>query len=552
MITEKQILRYWYIFSLCVIIVSLPFSKIGLSIGQFLMAAGWIVDRFETKRWREKHLKYSGFCKLTGGAYTALVLLFKGIWKGILQFFRHKPALIFSSIFLIHLAGLLITTDFDYALKDLRTKIPLFLLPLFLSTSGGFNRRDFHRIMMLFIAAILVRTLYNTGLIQTHHFIDIRDISRNVSHIILGLLISLSIFSLGYFSLQKHLFPGWLRTLFIIVLIWFLSYLIISQSFTGLAITLLILMILVPVMIFKTRNRWLKTGILISFLVVLCSLGLYFSNLVKEYYIIHPVDYSKLEPYSSRGNKYIHNINSLQTENGNYLWIYIQWDELRMEWNKRSNIPFDSLDKKKQPVAYTLVRFLTSKGWRKDADAVSKLSPLEIDAIEKGVTNEVFLKEFSIRGRVYEILWGYDNYVKTGNPTGSSLMQRLEFWKASLGIIKEHWLTGVGTGDMNIAFQQQYEKIQTKLAPDQRWRSHNQFLSIFIGFGIFGFLWFLFAFIYPILSLHWQDDFFVVVFMMIALFSMITEDTIESQTGVTFFAFFYSFFLFSRNKKESI
>ncbi|MEI7897955.1 MAG: O-antigen ligase family protein, partial [bacterium] len=128
----------------------------------------------------------------------------------------------------------------------------------------------------------------------------------------------------------------------------------------------------------------------------------------------------------------------------------------------------------------------------------------------------------------------------------------LEFWKASLGIIRDHWLTGVGTGDMNIAFRVQYEKMQSKLAPDQRWRSHNQFLSIFIGFGIFGLIWFLIALFYPPVILRRQDDYFVVVFLVIAILSMLTEDTLESQTGVTFFAFFYSFFLFARKAKDSI
>jgi hypothetical protein len=33
---------------------------------------------------------------------------------------------------------------------------------------------------------------------------------------------------------------------------------------------------------------------------------------------------------------------------------------------------------------------------------------------------------------------------------------------------------------------------------------------------------------------------------------MIPEDTIESQMGVTFFAFFYSFFLFGRKEEDKI
>jgi len=94
--------------------------------------------------------------------------------------------------------------------------------------------------------------------------------------------------------------------------------------------------------------------------------------------------------------------------------------------------------------------------------------------------------------------------------------------------------------------------MHTKLAPDQRWRSHNQFLSIFVGFGVFGLVWFLFAIFYPPIALKRFDDFFYLVFILIALLSMMTEDTIESQMGVTFFAFFYSFFLFARREKEPL
>jgi len=551
-ITRKQFERYWYILALMVIIASMPFSKLLISIGQFMIAGGWIVERFSTQKLLSYLAGRSSWQTILRFVPYAVYLAFKGIISGFLQFFRNKPALLFSSFIFMHLLGLLYTTDLDYAFKDLRTKLPFLLLPLFLSTSGAFDKKSFYRFMALFIIAVLVRSFYNTFMIQTHNFLDIRDVSRNVSHIIFSLLLTLSIFTLLYFSFKNKLLAIWMRLLSALILMWFFIYIILSQSFTGFAITLITILVLIPLLIFNTRNRWLRAGLLLFILAV--TVGAFFTikSIVNDYYRVNPVDFTKLERVSSRGNPYIHNIKSQQTENGNYLWIYVQWDELRGAWNIRSTIPFDSLNMKKEPVAYTVIRFLTSKGWRKDADAVNKLSQQEIKAIEKGTANYVFLNEFTIRGRIYEFLWGFDNYLETGNPTGSTLMQRLEFWKASIGIISDNWLTGVGTGDMNIAFTDQYEKMHSKLSPDQRWRSHNQFLSIFIGFGIFGLVWFLVAILYPPIMLRRQDDFFLVVFMIIAFLSMLTEDTIESQTGVTFFTFFYSFFLFARKEKEPL
>jgi O-Antigen ligase len=327
---------------------------------------------------------------------------------------------------------------------------------------------------------------------------------------------------------------------------------VLARSATGITITSLTLFFLVIILIFRSRKLWLKLCLSAFLLIFIGVSGFYIHRIVQDYYRVTPVDFSKLEKLTPRGNPYEHNIQNKLTENGNYLYIYIQVDELRQAWNKRSEIPFDGRDKKNQEIVNTLVRFLASKGLRKDADGVNALSDDEIKAIEKGTANVVFTWNFSIRGQIYELLWGIDEYRKTGDPTGSSLMQRYEFWKASAGLIKDHWLTGVGTGDMNEAFQQQYEKMNSKLAPDQRWRSHNQFLSIFVAFGIFGLLWFLFAILYPPLVMGKFRDFFFLVFFIIAMLSMIPEDTIESQFGVTFFAFFFSFFLFGRKEEDKI
>jgi len=551
-VTWKQFERYWYILSLMVIVAGLPFSKLLLSIGQFMMAGGWVVGQSDYRTWLARMREGPAGRAVLLAVPVGVWVMFSGIAKGFRQFFSNRAALLFTSIMLMHLAGLLWTTDFNYAMKDLRTKLPLFLLPLFLSTSGAFGKKAFYRFILLFVLAVLVRSLFNAWMIAVHHYIDIRDVSHNISHIIFSLMLSLSIYALVYFLLKRNFCLLWQKGIMLIILAWLLAYIIISQSFTGLSITLAILIFLVPVLIFKSRNRWLKTGLGLGILVFNVTVFLFLRSVVGDYYQVNPIDLTRLEKTTSRGNPYINSAFATETENGNYLWIYIQWDELRGAWNKRSRIPFDSLNLKSGPVAYTVIRYLTSKGWRKDADAVEKLSPEEITAIEKGIANQIFLKKFGIRGRIYEFLWGFDNYRSTGNPTGSTLMQRLEFWKASLGIIRENWLTGVGTGDMNLAFDAQYEKMHTKLAPDQRWRSHNQFLSIFIGFGIFGLLWFLAAILYPPVMLRRFDDYFFFVFLIIFFLSMLMEDTIESQTGVTFAALFYSFFLFARKEKDPV
>jgi len=547
----RQVIRLGYITGLFLLIISLPNSKYGMSMSQFFLASAFALERVDLRRAGAFLYARSVLFVIPFITPYLFYLLLESIYRGLKACVRNKPALLFSSILLMHVIGLIFTSDFDYAFKDLRTKLPLFLLPLFISTSQPFSRKYFYWFILLFASATLVRTLINTWSFYHINLIDIRDASRSVSHLIVALLISFSIFSLAYFIKQKRGFPLILKVVFLFMITWFLVYLFLMQSVTGLVISSITLLVLLVLLVFRSRRRGLKILLSVIILSVFTGIFIYLHSVIEEYYKVNPVDLTRLEMYTSRGNKYVHNTKDLSTENGNYLWIYIQWDEMKDAWNKRSRISLDSMDRKNQLILNTLVRFLTSKGERKDADAVDRLSDKEVKAIENGIANVIFVDNFGIRGRIYEFLWGFEEYRKTGNPTGSTVMQRIEFWRASLGIIRNNWLTGVGTGDMNEAFMQQYEKMRSQLSPDQRWRSHDQFLSIFVGFGIFGLLWFLFSIFYPPCLSGKYNDYFFLIFFIIALLSMIPEDTIESQAGVTFFAFFYSFLFWGRKEEDS-
>jgi hypothetical protein len=548
----QWVIRSGYVFGILVIIVFLPFSKFILSVGMWIVTVAWTLDRVNIRRLLDFFSCGTQPRKIIFSIPFMLGLWAVSIAKGFRAFFRAGPALILASVFALHVLGLIFTTDFDYAFRDLRIKLPMILLPLYLSTSKAFSKQEFHGFMAIFFLNILIVTIANTWNLTTYDYIDIRDISKHVSHVILALLICLAQFTVLYFIVRKSHLHWAARVAGIILIGWFLVYMIISRSFTGIAVTLITLMVLSVVYIFLSRKYWLKSAFAMIFLSVLIGGFFYIRSVVNDYYTVESIDPARLEKFSPRGNPYVHIPENRHVENGHYVWIFIQWEELREAWNKRSEITFDSLDRKGQEIKFTVIRYMTSKGLRKDADGMAQLTSQDISAIERGVPNVINLDRFSIRGRLYELLMGYDTYISTGNPTGSSMMQRLEFWKASTGIIGENWLTGVGSGDLNEAFALQYEKMQTKLAPDQRWRSHNQFLSITIAFGLIGLAWFLLSLIYPAWYHRGFRDYFFLVFFIIGILSMFTEDTLESQAGVTFFYFFYSFFLFARREQDRL
>ena len=171
--------------------------------------------------------------------------------------------------------------------------------------------------------------------------------------------------------------------------------------------------------------------------------------------------------------------------------------------------------------------------------------------IENGVANVNYVKNPGLRARMLKILMGYEVYLKTGDPSGSSVMQRIEYSKGSINLIEENFWFGVGTGDIENALIGQYKEMKSELKTEYMFHAHNQYFAIFITFGIFGFLWFLFTLIYPPIKTGRFSDYFFVTFFLIILLSMLSDDTLETQAGATLFGFFYTFFLFGKNKENA-
>ncbi len=520
MFSQKKINHFnIYFFALCLMIVALPLSKFLMSISQFVLVGNWL--------W-EGHFK-----------------------EKIHKFFHNKAALVLCSFFILHVIGLIYTNDFSYAFKDLRTKLPLLLLPLILCTTECLNKKRFKQLMLLFVAAVIGGTFVSTYIFIKNQFIDIRDISVFISHIRFSLLICIAIFTLLYFILNESN-TSKNKIFFLLALCWLVFFLFfILASVTGIIILIVTAICLIIYFILKRQVKIsIKLTLLSVSLLISVAIFIFVNNVIKENIKVNPVDFSNLEKNTPYGNLYYNDTTNYSFENGNYVWIYVSEKELREAWNKRSNIDFDGKDKKNQKLKYTLIRFLASKAERKDADGISKLTDKEISSVEKGIPNVNLQNEFSIKTRIYEIIWDYNNYKNNGNPSKHSVAQRLEFWKASTGIINENFWFGVGTGDMNIAFEEQYAKMNSCLEKKYQFRSHNQYLSIFVGFGLIGFVWFIFFLIYPPVVTKRMFDYFYFVFFIIAILSMLTEDTIESQAGVTFFAFFNSLFLFAKKEKN--
>lgn len=533
-----------YFTLLVLLAMSIPLSKFTMSVFQLALIVVWFVDGFSTEQIRRyyRNTKLPKTIVLTI-SYT-LRLMAQNFIDKFEAFFRNRMAVVVASIFLIHLIGLVHTSDFDYALKDLRTKLPLLALPVILSTMPGLNNKQVQVLLLMYVLAVFAGTLISFNEFLKQEFTDIRKISLFISPIRFSLNIVFSFFILSWFILSAKSTILWQKAFMVMLMGWFIFFLMILESATGL-ISLMLIVTAILAYRFLTIQNLIWRTLLLGILIALPAMAyVYLHGIVRELSFTQPIDISSLDAKTALGNAYVHDTIHFGVEDGRYVGLYMAVPEMAKAWNARSNHDFYGKDEAGQLIQYTIIRYLSSKDLRKDAAGVEALTEKDIRAIEKGIANVNYIENPSIRTRISKIIMGYHQYADVNDPNGSSVMQRIEYLKASFIIIKDNFWIGVGTGDLPMIFEQTYEQMNTSLKAQWRWRSHNQYLSIMIGFGVFGLIWFLIALMLPFFSLKRSKNYLYTIFLVLIMMSMLTEDTIETQDGVTLFAFFNAMFLF--------
>ena len=479
------------------------------------------------------------------------------------RFLHNKVALVMVSLYLLHVVGLVYTSDFAYAFKDLKVKLPLLVLPLVLSSEKPLDKKQLNLLMLIYVASVFVATCVSFVSYIRHDYGDIREISHFISHIRFCLNIVLCVAIIGQAMVERQFPKGsvppfGLKTavdqfLRWFLLFWFLYQIYIFESISGyLALLGLILATLLYVFFTRVHKTGWRVVMLTAIIAIPLVLGIYLYRTVSPMLAQPKVDFATLEAKTAQGNAYWHDTVCFPAENGRWVGLYFCRSELREAWNQRSHLDYDGQTLNGENLEATLARYLTSKELRKDASGVAALDDQDIRNVEQGVANYVNWTRQGLYSRLSETAFEYNQYRRYNNPNGGSLSQRIEYTKASLHLIKQHPLFGVGTGDIPSAYQRAYDEMQSPLQSQYRHKAHNQYLSITVGFGCIGLLIFLFSLLYPYLALKRNRTYLYTVFMVILLLSMLPEDTIETQAGVMWFAFFNSLFIFALGNKEEV
>ena len=526
-----------YLLGLLMVAVGLTLSPFLMGMSQFWLVLVWLVDALTPP------------FKGAGGIKTKLS-----------RFWHNKAAVLLVAFYLMHVVGLLWTSDFEYALKDLRVKLPILVMPFVLSSMPPLDRKRFDFVMLVYVLSVFIATLFSSISYWRHDYEDVREISHFISHIRFCLNIVFSMAVIGYYIFKmrvprEHGVPAFgvkvavNQFLMWFIWLWFAYQIYIFESLTGYVILAAVVLVSAVYAFLRWQKAWGWRIAIAALLVAVVVTGtLVVWHEMKPLLKVEPVDFATLEKKTAQGNDYWHDTIHNPVEDGKYIGLYYCRKELQEAWQQRSALPLnDSAGVMLEP---TLARYLTSKGLRKDAQGVMALTDEDIHNIEQGVANYNNWQHPGLRARLSSTLFEYGLYRKYNNPNGGSLSQRVEFTRASLHLIGQHPWFGVGTGDVPQAFSQAYDEIHSPLQEEYRFRAHNQYLAIAVAFGLVGLAFFLFVLFYPWFASRKNHTYLYLVFFCIMLLSMFPEDTLETQAGATLFAFFMALLLFAKPQRS--
>ena len=128
-------------------------------------------------------------------------------------------------------------------------------------------------------------------------------------------------------------------------------------------------------------------------------------------------------------------------------------------------------------------------------------------------------------------IWDFKQFMKgEGNTYSDS--ERWQSWTAGIEVGKQHILFGTGTGRFRSEMTTYYKTVLQK---DTWTRPHNQFINVFVIFGLFGLAVFLFVLVYPMtFRQFWRIPLIPTLYLM-QILSMTVEHPLDTEIGAGLF-----------------
>ncbi|MBT8327996.1 MAG: O-antigen ligase family protein, partial [Bacteroidia bacterium] len=140
----------------------------------------------------------------------------------------------------------------------------------------------------------------------------------------------------------------------------------------------------------------------------------------------------------------------------------------------------------------------------------------------------------SFKNKISNSMEDFNSWSNGEDINYKSMAMRLEAYKACIGIIKEHPLIGVGSGNQEAELQLMYEKENSVLFKENRVGPHNQILEFGIKYGILGIVLILAYFLYFFQGVNLRDYIYIMILVM--LFTSIQFESLLERQGSIYFS----------------
>ncbi|HYJ37497.1 MAG TPA: O-antigen ligase family protein [Chitinophagaceae bacterium] len=139
-----------------------------------------------------------------------------------------------------------------------------------------------------------------------------------------------------------------------------------------------------------------------------------------------------------------------------------------------------------------------------------------------------------------------DKDASLGRPWGGKSI-RFAIWECSGDILKKHWLTGVGTGDVQDSLQAAYANRKFYFAAfHNKYNAHNQYLEMWLANGLAGILIFILCLAVPlVMHIRQASAMDYSLFLCLILVMSITESFLNVNKGTIMYSLFNSIFGFA-------
>ena len=465
--------------------------------------------------------------------------LLEGRWREKWAMARESRALhLYACYYALLLLGMLWTSNTRAGWSVLQVSLPLLVVPLVVLTTDNVTARWRELVLWFYTATVVVVAIISTVRLYTLPSIEYRDAVPYISHIRFALNCCVVVYFCTGQALRHWRQSRLVAVAGLAVTAWMLIFLVIIQSYTAIAVLVAVSFVLTV----AYRNvRWM----LWLWLVGLLALAVPVAIAVHDYYDLHDGEEAPLPPYTLNGRPYEHACDGL-IENGSYVNNHVCREELRHGWEQLSTLPYDSLTASGYRVEPTLIRYLNGLGLTKDSAGMSCLDASQVAAIERGIANPVYESPNHLRKMVYVMLFEWENHRHFQSVVGFTMLQRFELWRATAGVIADHPLAGVGTGDAVDALHARLEAQGSALSGTTK-RTHNQYLTVTAQLGLP--LALLLALLLlraclPTCSMRrrgYRLSPFMLAWVLTVLISFLTEDTLDTQAGIMLCTWFLAF-----------